>query len=161
MGENTASIGCLSDAFSFGLGSIPMEKMPHSAVRCSNMPLPFRRYREAATGCRDQFVVACLGSFVCVAVVVVVLAWHARGGRRSRGRVGLIYLVSSFCVAVSCLLAPRHGVFRLSKSDIFRANAPIGANGFFPERTISSQATHMLQCCNVLNNDAPIALYLY
>ena len=51
-----------------------MEKMPHSAVRCSNMPLPFRRYREAATGCRDQFVVACLGSFVCVAVVVVVVA---------------------------------------------------------------------------------------
>ena len=64
-----------------------MEMMPHSADRCSNMPLPFRRYREAATGCRDQFVVACLGSFVFVAVVGV-------GGC---GR-GLISLVSSFCV---------------------------------------------------------------
>ena len=119
-------------------------EMPHSADRYSNMPLPFRRYREAATGCRDQFVVACLGSFVFVAVVVVVLAWHARGVAVG-GRVGLIYLVSSFCVAVSCLLAPRHGVFRLSKSDIFRANAPMVSflNEPFP-----------------LNNDAPIALYL-
>ena len=143
MGENTASIGCLSDAFSFGLWSIPMEK-PHSAVRCSNMPLPFRRYQEAATGCRDQFVVACLGSFVFVAVVVVVL-WSRP----------VSHLVSSFFLcAAACLLAPRHGVFRLSKSDIFRANAPMQ---WFPERTISSQAT----CCNVLNNDAPIALYLY
>ena len=88
-------------------------EMPHSADRYSNMPLPFRRYREAATGCRDQFVVACLGSFVCVAVVVVVVA----SGLTSR----LIFL----CAAVSCLLAPRHGVFRLSKSDIFRANAPM------------------------------------
>ena len=102
-----------------------MEKMSHSAVRCSNMPLPFRRYREAVTGCRDQFVVACLGSFVCVAVVVVVLAWHARG-MAVGGRVGAVSSISShLSVAVSCLLAPRHGVFRLSKSDIFRAFVPM------------------------------------
>ena len=159
MGENTASIGCLSDAFSLGLGSTPMEKMPHSADRCSNMPLPFRRYREAATGCRDQFVVACLGSFVCVAVVVVVLAWHARGGRRSRGRVvapvsSNSYLVSSFYSVWLSLACSRHvtGSFASQNLTYF---AP--TRQWFPERTISSQAT----CCNVLNNDAPIALYLY
>ena len=71
MGENTASIGSLSDAFSVGLGSIPLERkilVPHSADRCSNKPLLLRRYRGGATGYRDQFVVACLGSFVFVAV---------------------------------------------------------------------------------------------
>ena len=104
-------------------------------------------------------VVACLGSFVCVAVVVVVLAWHARGGRRSRGRAvapvsSNSYLVSSFYSVWLSLACSRHvtGSFASQNLTYF---AP--TRQWFPERTISSQAT----CCNVLNNDAPIALYLY
>ena len=72
------------------------------------------------------------------------------------------FLVSSFCVRLAagvscCLLAPRHGVFRLSKSDIFRAQFLfLFPNCFF------LKTNHFLSCHNMLNNDAPIALcYLY
>ena len=87
-------------------------------------------------------------------------AWRSAVAR-SRGRAvapvsSNSYLVSSFYSVWLSLACSRHvtGSFASQNLTYF---AP--TRQWFPERTISSQAT----CCNVLNNDAPlpIALYLY
>ena len=86
------------------------------------------------------------------------LCWHgmrvAVGGRAVAPVSSNSYLVSSFYSVWLSLACSRHvtGSFASQNLTYF---AP--TRQWFPERTISSQAT----CCNVLNNDAPIALYLY
>ena len=93
-------------------------EMPHSADRYSNMPLPFRRYREAAIGCRDQFVVACLGSFVFVAVVVVVVASAVSSRLIFLCAASLAcsrHVTGSFASQNLTYFAPMHGSFLLNE----------------------------------------------